>query len=485
MSTERIILVASTLLLLSIIASKASWRLGIPSLLVFLAVGMLAGSDGLGGIAFDDPHLTQLLGVVALALILFSGGLGTRWETVRPVFWSGLALSTLGVLMTALTVGWFAASLLGFSPLEGLLLGAVVSPTDAAAVFAVLRSKNVTITKRLKAVLELEAGLNDPMAVFLTLGLIRLLTEPTASPGSLIPMFLQHMVLGSLLGYGMGRGILWIVNRLRLEYDGLYPVLTLSLVLFTYGVTASLGGNGYLAVYLAGLVVGRRDFIHKTSLMHFHDGLAWLMQIAMFLTLGLLVFPSRLVPIIGAGLLSSFFLMVVARPVSVFASLLLARLTYREQLMLSWVGLRGALPIILATFPLLAGTPNAQAIFNLVFFIVLTSTLFQGTSIQWVARRLGVDRPAASAPTEADPAYSLRYTDCDLAEVAVASDSPVVGKRLVELGMPKAAWVVLIKRDGAFIVASGGTTLQHGDTLLVLADDRSLSELRSIVSSAG
>jgi potassium/hydrogen antiporter len=394
-SFDYVLLAAAVLLILSVLASKASGRLGVPALLLFLGVGMLAGSDGPGGVHFEDAHVAQSLGVVALVFILFSGGLSTEWESVRPVLGKALGLATAGVLLTAVFVGLFAAKVLGFSLLEGMLLGAIVSSTDAAAVFAVLRSRSVGLKGELRPLLELESGSNDPMAVFLTTGLIGVLGGQGESLGGLIPSFLKQMALGALLGVGMGRAAVTVLNRLRLEYEGLYPVLSLALVLFTYGVAYAVGGNGFLAVYLAGLVMGNDDFIHKQSLMRFHDGVAWLMQIAMFLVLGLLVFPSRLVPVAAAGLAVSLFLMLVARPASVFVTLAFARGGWREKAMVSWVGLRGAVPIILATFPLLAGLPQAETIFNLVFFIVITSVLLQGTTLPRAARWLGVDAPLA------------------------------------------------------------------------------------------
>ncbi len=482
-ATEYVLLGASVLLLLSIFASKASGRLGVPALLLFLAIGMLAGSDGPGGIYFDDARLSQSLGVVALALILFAGGLDTDWPSIRTLFREGLALSTLGVLFTALLVGGFATLVLSFSLLEGLLLGAIVSSTDAAAVFSVLRSKNVSLKGELEPLLELESGSNDPMAVFLTIGFIRLLTTPEASAIGLVPFFVLHMVLGAVLGYGIGRITILIVNRLRLEYEGLYPVLTLSLVIFTYGAVTSLGGNGFLAVYLAGLVMGNNDFIHKRSLMRFHDGLAWLMQIAMFLTLGLLVFPSRLIPIAGNGLLIAAFLMLVARPVGVFVSLAFTKRNLREKVMVSWVGLRGAAPIILATFPYLAGVSKADMVFHLVFFIVLTSVLIQGTSIPVVARWLGVDAPVTARrqhPLEFVPAGTSKH---DLVEIEIPQGSAAAGKQIVELGLPIGALAVLINRHDDYIVPSGGTVLAEGDTVLVLADKESLARARFILQS--
>ena len=482
-ATEYVLLGASVLLLLSILASKVSGRLGVPALLLFLVIGMLAGSDGPGGIYFDDARLSQSLGVIALTLILFAGGLDIDWPSIRPLFREGLALSTLGVLFTALLVGGFATLTLSFSLLDGLLLGAIVSSTDAAAVFAVLRSKSVRLKGDLEPLLELESGSNDPMAVFLTIGFIRLLTTPTASVLGLIPFFVLQMALGIALGYGMGKISVLIINRLRLEYEGLYPVLTLSLVIFTYSAATSLGGNGFLAVYLAGLIVGKSDFIHKRSLIRFHDGLAWLMQIAMFLTLGLLVFPSRLIPVAGAGLLVAAVLILVARPAAVFISLAFSGKSIRERLLVSWVGLRGAAPIVLATFPYLAGIPKADTIFHLVFFIVLTSVLIQGTSIPQVAKWLGVDAPPTTRrqhPLEFVPAGSSKH---DLVEIEIPQGSAAAGKQIVELGLPIGALAVLVNRGGDYIVPSGGTVLAEGDTVLVLADKESLARARSILQS--
>lgn len=480
---EYILVGVSVLLFLSIIASTASGRSGIPAVLLFLALGMLAGSEGPGGIYFDDARIAQSLGVVALVFILFSGGLDTNWKSVRPVIKKGLALSTAGVFLTALLVAWFATTFIGFSWLEALLLGAIVSSTDAAAVFSVLRSKGMGLKGELRPLLELESGSNDPMAVFLTIALIRLLTDPASSVIDLVPMFFLQMALGAALGFVMGRAIVIVVNRLRLGYEGLYPVLTLSLVLLTYGLTALIGGNGFLAVYLAGLVMGNRDFIHKRSLMRFHDGITWLVQIMMFITLGLLVFPSRILPVIGIGLLVSAFLIFVARPIAIFLTLIASRMDTREKAMISWVGLRGAVPIVLATFPLLANVPQAETIFNLVFFIVITSVLLQGTSIPLVARWLGVDEPAEERtiyPLEFNPTEGIKSA---LEEVKVPAESAAVGKPIVKLGFPKGALIVLISRANEFLIPSGAMILEAGDTLLVLGDKLSIARTRSIVDS--
>lgn len=480
-SIEHILLGTAILLLLSIVGSKASGRLGVPALVLFLGVGMLAGSEGPGGIDFDNVRLAQSVGVVALIIILFAGGLDTSWESVRPVMGRALALSTLGVLLTAVLVGLFARAVLGFSLLEGLLLGSIVSSTDAAAVFAVLRSKDLGLKGEIKPLLEFESGSNDPMAVFLTIGLTNILINTQSSRISLIPMFAWQMLLGGALGYLMGRAAVAVVNRLRLSYGGLYPVLVLAIVLLTYGGTALIGGNGFLAVYLAGMVMRSRDFLHKRSVNHFYDGLAWLMQIVMFLTMGLLVFPSRLVPIMGVGLLIALFLMFVARPLSVFLTLLPSKMSAQAKTLVAWVGLRGAVPIILATFPLLAGVPNAEIIFNIVFFIVLTSVLLQGTSLSLVARWLHLDEKVSAEsqyPLEFVPTGNLRG---ELSEVSVPENASVIGKQIVEVGLPSGALIALIGRGQEFIVPNGGTVLREGDKLLVLAETEELASLRSII----
>jgi cell volume regulation protein A len=367
---------------------------------------------------------------------------------------------------------------LGFGFLESLLLGAIVSSTDAAAVFSVLRSRGIGLKGRLKPLLELESGSNDPMAVFLTIGLIQLITQPGLSWTSLIGLFLQQMILGAVLGYAFGRLAVLVINRLRLSHEGLYPVVTIAFVLLTYGLTDRLGGSGFLAVYLAGIVLGNREFIHRRSLMRFHDGLAWLMQIAMFLSLGLLVFPSRLVPIMGVALLIAACLILVARPLSVFISLTFSRMHWREKALVSWVGLRGAVPIILATFPLLAGLPRADEVFNIVFFIVLTSVLLQGTTIPAAARLLGVE-----APVRRPRIYPLEFTPVggfksELKELHVQPESEMVGRAIFELGLPDEFLVVLIARASDFIQPSGGTILEAGDTLLVLADKASFDRVQ-------
>jgi cell volume regulation protein A len=481
-SIEQILIAIAIILILSVFASKASEKYGIPALLLFLFLGMLAGSEGPGGIYFDDAWLAQGLGVAALAFILFAGGLDTHWSEVRPVSGPSLILSTLGVAITAVIVGVTAFFLFGFSLLEGLLLGSIISSTDAAAVFALLRSRNTGLPDRVKYLLEFESGSNDPMAVFLTVAFISLLTQDANPSTALIQMFLKQMALGSILGFLLGWVLVWIVNHIALATEGLYPVLTLSSVLLIYGVTAFLGGNGFLGIYIAGLVMGNKNFVHKKSLVRFHDAVAWLMQIVMFLILGLLVFPSQLVPVIGIGLLLSGLLMFLARPIAVFVCLSMSRFDLNEKLLIAWVGLRGAVPIILATFPLLANVPNANRIFNLVFFIVLTSVLFQGTSIPLVVRYLGLAMPRSSRPRYALEFEEGEGMEATLMDFILPYSSAVVGKPLVELGLPSESVITVIVRDDKYLVPTGTTTLQPGDVLLILLNKASIPEVNKILS---
>ncbi len=479
MALEYLLFVGSILILVSVAVARLSENLGVPTLLLFLGIGMLAGSEGPGGIYFADVDLAQSIGVIALVFILFSGGLDTRWREVKPVFWQATSLATLGVLLTALAVGLFVSYVLKVSLLSGLLLGAIVSSTDAAAVFSVLRSKKVSLRGQLKPLLELESGSNDPMAVFLTVGLLQLLTAEQSSGISLAGMFVAQMGLGAVVGLGLGKAMVFMLNRLRIAYEGIYPVFILAFAALIYGLTATMGGSGFLAVYVAGLVAGSTEFVHKKSLLRFFDGLAWLSQITMFLTLGLLVFPSRIVPVIGVGILVSAFLMFLARPLSVFLSLSFAKLRSKEKLFVSWVGLRGAVPVVLATFPFTVGYPEAEVLFNVVFFIVLTSALLQGWSIPPVARFLKLDAPLKQErryPIEFAP---LEGVDTQLVDLIVPYSSAAVGMSVVELGLPQDSLIVLVGRNDEYLVPSGGTVLQGGDTLLVLVNKSNLPDVRA------
>ena len=389
---DNIILIGSMLLIVSLVVSRQS-RFGIPILLLFLLVGMLAGSEGPGGISFDDPRIAKFIGSVALSFILFSGGLETKWNDIKPVFWQGVSLSTAGVIITASIIGILISLFTDFTITEGFLLGSIVSSTDAAAVFSILRSKSVGLKSNLRPLLELESGSNDPMAFFLTLVFTYLLSDPEATYSSLIPLFFKQMILGALIGYLMGLGMFKILNWIKLEFEGLYSVLLITLVLFTFSFSEFIGGNAFLSVYISACILGNRDFIHKKSLIKHFDGQSWLMQIIMFITLGLLVFPSQILPYLGIGILISGLLIFVARPLSVFIALAPFKMEARKKVFISWVGLRGAVPIVLAIYPLTAGVGKANIIFNLVFFISITSILVQGTTLPLVAKWLRLAVP--------------------------------------------------------------------------------------------
>lgn len=475
---EPALIAASILVLLAVLASKLSARLGVPALVLFIGVGMLAGSDGPGGIDFTDFELAQNLGVVALAYILFEGGLSTVWSRTRALLAPGLSLATLGVIITAGVTGVVAAVALDLPWTTGLLLGAIVSSTDAAAVFSVLGARSSALRGEVTPVLELESGSNDPMAAFLTIGLIELVTEPSTSVASLVPLFFQQMAVGAVVGLALGWLAVQSVNRLRLEHEGLFPVLSLTVVLLTYGLTVVLGGSGFLAVYITGIVMGNSDLLHRRSLQRVHAAVAWLCQIGMFLVLGLLVFPSRLADVIGPGLLVAAALVLLARPLAVMVSLAFSRFGLAERTMISWVGLRGAVPIILATFPLVAGVEHAQLIFDVVFFAVLVSVLVQATTIPVVGRLLGV--AAEAAPQRPPPleAVDAGGDGAQLHELVVTPGAPAVGRSLVELHLPPGSLVVLIERRGEYVVPEGSTRLSADDQVMVLANAEDIETIR-------
>ncbi|MDP3396934.1 MAG: potassium/proton antiporter [Methanoregula sp.] len=478
---EFILVGAAALIIISIIANKVSGRLGVPALLIFILVGMLAGSEGPGGIVFDNPAIAQSVGVLALALILFSGGIDTRWSEVRPVLSRGICLSTVGVLLTAFVVSVVAVLLLGFTPIEGFLLGAIVSSTDAAAVFATLRSRRASLKGDIRPLLEFESASNDPMAVFLTIGAIMLIMNPGSSIMTLVPLFVQQMAFGGIVGYGLAKVTVWLINALKLEYEGLYAVMTLAMAIFIYGIAVLIGGNGFLAVYIAGLVIGNSAIVHKRSLIRFHEGIAWLMQITMFLALGLFVFPSELLPVLVPGLILSLVLIFIARPLAVYLCLMPWKMGKNEKLMVSWVGLRGAAPIVLATFPYLAGIPQAHLIFNLVFFIVITSALLHGTSIPFIARIAGL-----AAPLKGRSRFHMEFDPDDesgseLLELVIPHQSPAIKRQIVNLGLPAGTLIILIGKGQDQFVPRGSTVLEENDSLLILTTTDKADHIRQMI----
>jgi len=483
MSLEPSLLVGAGLVVLAVLSSRIAGRLGVPALLLFLGIGMLAGSDGPGGIEFEDYELSQALGIGALAVILFGGGIGTSWRLVRPVVASSLVLATGGVVVTAAITG--LAAMWAFDlPLEvALLTGAIVSSTDAAAVFSILRSRNTGLAGRIQPTLELESGANDPMAVFLTIGLIELVVGDADSWWELLPMLVAQFAVGGAAGLAAGWLLQQAVNRAGPETEGLYPVLTLAGVLATYAGTTLLGGSGFVAVYVCGLWLGNHELLHRRSILRFHDAVAWLAQITMFLVLGLLVFPSNLLDVAGRSLLIVAVLLLVARPVGTVLALTPFRVPWRHQAVIGWVGLRGATPIVLATFPLVEGVAEAPLIFDVVFFVVLASVLLQGTTIGVVARLVGasVDSPpAVPSPLEAGQPLP---DGTALREVQVPAGSRADGRALLELRLPEGALVVLVNRAGTYLVPTGSTRLQAGDGVLLLAPEGPYEGARQLLTS--
>lgn len=476
-------ILAGALLLCGALLSKTSSRFGVPSLLLFLFLGMIAGSEGLLGIEFDDFELASRVGVIALAFILFSGGFSTRWSDVRSVLGAGITLASLGVILSAGILGVSAAFLLGFDLEYGLLLGAIIASTDAAAVFSILRSKGLGLQGRLRPLLELESGSNDPAAVFLTVAVITVITGDGPGAAGLLGNFVVQMAVGAVAGWLLGRVAVWILNEVRLDYDGLYPPMTIAFVILIFEGVTWVGGSGFLAAYVAGLVFANSELLHKRSLSHFFDAIAWLMQITMFVLLGLLVFPSNLGAVALDGVVVAALLTLVARPIAVGLTALPFRLPWRHLAMISWVGLRGATPVILATFPVVEGIEGAERIFDIVFFVVLISVAVQGSTIPFVARLLGVSESAPGrqgywieAALEGDSGH-------DLHELVVPDGSAAAGVPILGLHLPEDSLIVLIQRGGEVVVPQGRTELIAGDRLLVMADEETLPLVQAIIDS--
>ena len=478
-ATALLLLTCGLLLGISVLFSRASQRFGVPIALLFLAVGMLAGSDGLGGIEFTDYEFAFRIGVLALALILFDGGLNTPLHAVRRAAGPASVLATVGVAGTAtlLAVG---AHYLGLGWPEALLLGAVVSSTDAAAVFAVLRGSGLQLKRRVGVTLEVESGINDPMAVILTTVLTANLLTPGAAAGWRIPIeVVLQIAVGAAVGVGVGYGGRYLLSRLALSTGGLYPVMTLSLGLVAFGLATLIHGSGFLAVYLAGLLLGNGPLPHRAGLLRVHDALAWLSQVGMFLILGLLIFPSRLLDVAPAGLAIGLLLGFVVRPLVVWLCLLPFKYPRREVLYIGWVGLRGAVPIVLATFPVLAGAPGATRLFDLVFFIVVVNAVVQGGSVGWLTRKLGLQSKEPPAPQALLAIESRQPLQGELMSFYIDEALVVVGVPLEELPLPDGSAVALIIRGSALVPAKPGTLLQAGDHVHVIApaEDRAFIQL--------
>ena len=479
-STELLLLIGSILFFISMLVGKAGHRFGVPVLLLFLVVGMVFGTDGFG-LVFENVQIAQTIGTICLTIILFSGGLDTKFSEIKPVIWPGVVLATFGVFITAILTGFFAYWLsgmmfpsMGISLLTAMLLASTFSSTDSASVFGILRSKGLVLKNNLRPLLELESGSNDPMANMLTvmfMGIIQSGTDPNI--GMVILNIVVQLVVGTGIGFFLGKGAVIVINRIRMANASLYPILLLIVGIFIFASTYFLKGNGYLAVYIAGLVIGNSKFSHKRTSMKFMDGFAWMSQILLFLTLGLLVNPGELIDVLIPALIISFFLIFFGRPLTVFLTLApFRKIGFKDKLYISWVGLRGAVPIIFAILPLAEGVPHARWIFNIVFVITIISLLVQGTSLPLVARWLGLaEKPTRYKEFEDFDVEFSEEIKSAMTEIHISEETLQYGKNLMEMPLPDKTLVVMIKRGEQYFVPTGQTELHAGDKLLVISDD--------------
>ncbi len=478
-SAENILLLGSILVFSAIIISKTGYKLGVPSLLVFLVVGMLFGSDGLG-LHFENAKQAQFIGMISLSVILFSGGMDTRIREVKPILLPGLLLSTLGVLVTTALTGlfiYYVSHETGFdinlSLIVSMLLAATMSSTDSASVFNILRTQKINLKQNLRPLLELESGSNDPMAYMLTIVLISLATSASASAGQIAVDFAIQFVVGSITGFAMGKLGVLIINKIKLNNSSLYPILLLSIVFFTFTITDLLKGNGYLAVYIAGAVVGNSKIVCRRETQTFFDGFTWLSQIIMFLALGLLVNPHELLGVAPVAVLIGLFMMIVARPASVFLCLLpFKNLGFKAKTFTSWVGLRGAVPIIFATYPVVADIDGADQIFNIVFFITLLSMIIQGSTISWAAKKLNLNLPLQKEGND----FGIEFPDeidTTLKDIEVTEKMLENGNKIADMNIPKGTLVMIVKRGNRHIIPNGSLILQAGDKLLLISENES------------
>jgi cell volume regulation protein A len=471
----RLILIAGLLLALGLAASLLAGRLRIPGLVLFLGVGMLLGSDGLELIPFEEYELARTIGIIALALILFEGGLAAGFQEIRPVLGSALSLATLGTLVTAVVTGLAAYALLDASLLQGMLVGAIVSATDGAAIFALLRGS--TLKRRLARTLEGEAGMNDPVAVLLVLGFIEWIKHPDYGLLDMILLFVEQLGIGGVVGIGVGWLAVQAFRRAHLATGGLYPVASLAVVAIAFGCADVLQGSGFLAAYLAGLAMGSANLPARQTVHAFHDGLAWVAQLTMFLALGLLVFPHQLDEFAVQGTLIALVLVFVARPLAVWVATAFAPLGLGDRLVLGWAGLRGAVPVVLATFPVIEDVPDSVDFFNIAFFAVLVSTLLQGTTFEPLARWLGATTEEPALPRPLVEVGSIRQLGADVVEVPIAEGDAAIGVRVRDLGLPREALVNVLVRGDEALPPRGSTRLEAGDRLYIVARQSAVAAL--------
>ncbi|SEH96581.1 cell volume regulation protein A [Rheinheimera pacifica] len=476
------ILIGGFLFVISIIATLISARLGAPMLLVFLIIGMLAGEQGLVGIKFDNPQVAFLIGSIALVIILFDGGMRTHPERFRVALAPASMLATLGVVLTCGIVGVSAAYLLDMTLLQGLLLGAILSSTDAAAVFSIFQSQGLRIKDRVASTLEIESGSNDPMAVILTLTLVGVLVEGKTFSWDVGATFLQQAVVGGVMGYTAGRIFVFLCRKLPLSF-AFFPLLAVASCIFIYAVTNTFGGSGFLAVYLMGYLVGNARLPQIIHILRMHDGLAWISQIGMFLMLGLLVVPSNLMNHLVPALLLAAVLIFIARPIAVFLSLIPFRFPARDQLFISWVGLRGAVPIILALFPWLAGMPDEHLYFDVAFVVVIVSLVVQGWSIVPVARWLKLEVPAELTPDQVMPLDAVPSNDVmEVLAFKVTDNSPVLASSWPDLQFKQPVQFLGVVRNGEWILPAKQPVFNAKDTIMVLTKLKHARQISEVLA---
>ena len=478
-----ILLIGAVLIFCAIMISKTGYRFGIPTLLLFLLVGMGFGTDGLG-LEFDSAADAQFIGMIALSIILFTGGMDTKLCDIKPVMAQGMILSTVGVLLTTLLTGGFIFWLSGYSDmhiqmpmLTCLLLAATMSSTDSASVFNLLRSQKMNLKENLKPMLELESGSNDPMAYMLTIALIQVIASGSGfNMGLLVKDLLVQFFVGGVTGYAFGRFAVWLINKVNLSNSSLYPILLLSLVFITFTITDMLHGNGYLAVYILGVVVGNARLVFRKEINTFMNGLTWFGQIVMFLSLGLLVNPHEMLEVSISALLIGLFMIFVARPLTVGLCLIPFRqMTFKAKCFVSWVGLRGAVPIIFATYPVVSEIPGSQIIFNIVFFITLLSLIFQGMTIAPVAKWLNLDLPQEKEGNDFGVEIPEEI-DSQLTDVTLTAEMLENGNRLMDMNISSGTLVMLVKRGTEFMIPNGRMELKVGDKLLYISENKKVEE---------
>lgn len=482
MEDGTLILVAGMLLALGIGASLVAGRVRVPGLVLFLLLGMGIGSDGLGLINFGetlrDVELARSIGIIALALILFEGGLAAGWDEIKPVLRGSLPLATIGTVITAVITGVAANLLLGLSTLEGFLLGAVIASTDSAAIFSVLRGSS--IKRKLARTLEAESGFNDPIAILLVLGFIEWIQQPDYGVTQMLGSMAVHLTIGGVVGLSIGTGAVMAFRRVSFATTGLYPVGSIATAALAYGAADYLHGSGFLAVYLAGLTLGSGRIPARRTIEDFHAGLAWVSQIALFFTLGLLVFPGELGDIAVDGMLLAVILALVARPIATFATTSVAGYSLREMTLVSWAGLRGAVPVVFATFPVIEGIPQAERFFNLVFFVVITSALIQGATINPLARRLRLTTKQPALPRPLMEVGSIRRLGAEVLEFPVRPDDAIVARLVNELGLPRDALVNIIVRDDEALLPRGSTEISAGDRLHIVVREAARKQVEAL-----